>query len=608
MAALVLMLLAPKSNAYQAADFHWLPPFLAVEEKPSLTFILDTSSSMLKRAYSDPFDGTREYFGYFDTRSFYSYNAESDTPHFFADDATGEWSGNFLNWAAMLRIDVARKVLTGGKIDDQSGCYASEPLSHRVAELPFNATELDARMTAMRGVVTIKARDDEGLMLTAEPDSDERYDLRVKVEGEDNRGLLQSVWDQARVALVTFEEGEPNRYPNTGYSAEFEEIIGVVNSVSPQGGAPLATTLHAVYENFRRNGAQGSKATEPFREPTVPCSRQRVILVSAGEGREGDGILDGCTDLLEVGDLDHTPVLHPADGMQNWDFYVVCLAGDPSAPLPDATKLENFKEIFGEGMPDNLFTAESWRELAKVITHKRQLDTPGVASGTATAVSTQTRSGEGAAYQAIFLPSAGTKQTPPPWSGEVHAYLVDAQGNLREAIKSDQGGKKTAGRIIEFAGERIYAHTDSDGNGLIDEGEINATALDGVDDIVLWSASTWIKELKNAEAITQRSSYASDDKKRYIITFVDINQNMVVDEDNGEIQDFALPDNPAEAKLNSPDYFFNYLTLYESASGTMGLDLTHSVQKKIHDLRKGKPLEFANFQATVAKRQVDFIR
>ena len=92
-----------------------------MEEKPSLTFILDTSSSMLERAYSDPFDGTREYYGYFDPHSSYSYSAKGDTPHFYADNATDAWSGNFLNWAAMLRIDVARKVLTGGKIDDRSG-------------------------------------------------------------------------------------------------------------------------------------------------------------------------------------------------------------------------------------------------------------------------------------------------------------------------------------------------------------------------------------------------------------------------------------------------------------------------------------------------------
>jgi type IV pilus assembly protein PilY1 len=652
-AVCTLFLLAPAARAYRASDFHWVPPFLAMEEKPSLTFVLDTSSSMLERAYSDQFDGTREYFGYFDTRSYYNYNAESDKPHFFADNATGQWNGNFLNWAAMLRIDVARKLLSGGKFDDQSDCYELEPLGHEAEGFDFDDTtprrDLQGRMshmTPLHGAVIIKARDDEGHMLVPGPEFEERYALRVRGKDEDESGLLHAMRNKARVALFTFEDGGQIQHY---MSDDFDGIIAAVNSARPQGGAPLAKTLQSVYEYLRHDGRRDSKTADPFyfpsREQLVPCSRQKVILVSAGESSNDHGVSagfkntatikrpdaeyalrpSGSTYLIDVAYLGHTTDLRPEDGMdgmQNWDFYAVCLAGTPSPLLQDAARHGKFRDINGnnlpdlpaefdadgDDLPDNFFTAQSGRELEAALTRVLQLDTPGVASGTATAVSTQTRSGEGAAYQAIFFPSAGTNQTPPPWSGEVHAYLVDAQGNLREAIKSDQGEKKTAGRIIEFAGERIYAHTDADGNGLIDEGERNATALDGVDDIVLWSASTWIKELKNAEAITQRSSYASNDKKRYIITFVDINQNMVVDEDNGEIQDFVLSANPEEAKLNSPDYFFNYLTLHESASGTMGLDLTHSVQKKIHDLRKGKHLEFINFQATVAKRQVDFIR
>ena len=150
-----------------------------MEEKPSLTFILDTSSSMLERAYSDSFDAEQEYYGYFDPRALYSYNSESDTPYFFADNATGKWSGKFLNWAAMLRIDVARKVLSGGKFEDGSGCYASEPLDHKAAKLIFNATKLDGGVTP----------------------------LRVKREGTGESGLLQAMENKARVALFTFEDG-----------------------------------------------------------------------------------------------------------------------------------------------------------------------------------------------------------------------------------------------------------------------------------------------------------------------------------------------------------------------------------------------------------------
>jgi len=86
---LVLILLPTKTAAYRAGDFHWLPPFLAVEEKPSVTFILDTSIGMLKRAYLGPFDATRDYYGYFDPESSYDYNADSKTPHFLQTTPPG---------------------------------------------------------------------------------------------------------------------------------------------------------------------------------------------------------------------------------------------------------------------------------------------------------------------------------------------------------------------------------------------------------------------------------------------------------------------------------------------------------------------------------------
>jgi type IV pilus assembly protein PilY1 len=51
----------------------------------------------------------KEYYGYFDPTSRYSYSNS-----IFSRDPAGEWSGNFLNWLTMRRIDVARKVLIGG--------------------------------------------------------------------------------------------------------------------------------------------------------------------------------------------------------------------------------------------------------------------------------------------------------------------------------------------------------------------------------------------------------------------------------------------------------------------------------------------------------------
>ena len=49
-----------------------------------------------------------QYYGYFDPSSRYTYDNK------FVRSATGEWSGNWLNWLSMRRIDVLRKVPWGG--------------------------------------------------------------------------------------------------------------------------------------------------------------------------------------------------------------------------------------------------------------------------------------------------------------------------------------------------------------------------------------------------------------------------------------------------------------------------------------------------------------
>ena len=76
------------------------------------------------------FKPTYTYYGYFDATKCYAYNASHSSggrfePVGMADPSggiksclgstSGRWSGNFLNWATMTRIDVVRKTLYGGK-------------------------------------------------------------------------------------------------------------------------------------------------------------------------------------------------------------------------------------------------------------------------------------------------------------------------------------------------------------------------------------------------------------------------------------------------------------------------------------------------------------
>lgn len=105
--------------------FSALPPLSAAQPvKPNVIVSFDNSGSMLAPAYNefsgtlglgvthDDFDSTKTYYGYFEAEK-YTYDT---TNNWFTKDASGDWDGNFLNWVTMRRVDVARKVLIGGKV------------------------------------------------------------------------------------------------------------------------------------------------------------------------------------------------------------------------------------------------------------------------------------------------------------------------------------------------------------------------------------------------------------------------------------------------------------------------------------------------------------
>lgn len=75
--------------------------------------------------YTDSVD----YYGYFDSKKCYTYATQPDSRFVPAALATGQythhcsgqWSGNFLNWATMTRIDLIRKILYGGMRTIETG-------------------------------------------------------------------------------------------------------------------------------------------------------------------------------------------------------------------------------------------------------------------------------------------------------------------------------------------------------------------------------------------------------------------------------------------------------------------------------------------------------
>ncbi|RZL68679.1 MAG: hypothetical protein EOP77_00425 [Variovorax sp.] len=130
----VVLLLCSQWAGAQAIQA--VPPNVSPDPNlPMVTLNISKDYSMFSRAYTDyedlDFDGVIDYtykpafkyYGYFDSTKCYTHDGSRYVPS--TTGATVEsgkyyctagsfWSGNFLNWATMSRMDVLRKILFGG--------------------------------------------------------------------------------------------------------------------------------------------------------------------------------------------------------------------------------------------------------------------------------------------------------------------------------------------------------------------------------------------------------------------------------------------------------------------------------------------------------------
>jgi type IV pilus assembly protein PilY1 len=130
--ALAVALSAGNAQALTISDS---PLFLTSAAEPLIMLTMSNDEQLYHKAYTDfdDVDGdnlidvgykdTINYSGYFDTKSCYKYNsgqfereaaAAGANGHFCSAVTNGRWSGNFLNWVSMTRMDVLRQVLYGG--------------------------------------------------------------------------------------------------------------------------------------------------------------------------------------------------------------------------------------------------------------------------------------------------------------------------------------------------------------------------------------------------------------------------------------------------------------------------------------------------------------
>ncbi len=166
----------------------------------------------------------------------------------------------------------------------------------------------------------------------------------------------------------------------------------------------------------------------------------------------------------------------------------------------------------------------------------------GAAAGSAASVISASRGGEGAIYQAIFWPSIEDGQGQGgtvDWLGEVHALFIDAEGFMYEdsnhnrtldlnEIDPNNNDKRT---VLFYDESGVSPRTKACIDGQVSAGACSGATKELSEVQYLWSANDWLAKMSNADTRTNRGTYLSNSRQRYVFTWEDLNNDGITDAD-----------------------------------------------------------------------------
>jgi type IV pilus assembly protein PilY1 len=513
------------------ASYCQVPPFLVGQSalKPNLLIIFDTSGSMRDNPYANKsytctytgststLAGCSNFYGYFEKDKMYKY-APGSTTKYLIDTVTPlnlaspngsgpgrGFSGNYLNFKLMHKVDILRKILIGGQVDPAVG---------------------SARNSATGGTNTRFLSTDSNKW--------------VEYGTSDPTGLVHESVDWVRIGLMVFndnygdgtldDDGGVISVPidtndplnNTVLNALVDGIES--SDTDPSGNTPLAESLYESLRYFQGgtsayNTYDGSSRvtyngtttdsldpTHVFANPVqASCQKNFVLLITDGQPTQdgnvptntGTNVTDSnlttwwnsvktatphpTTLLGQVAYYAHThslktptsAVATTLNNLQNLNIYTVFSFGDTTGAtyLQDAAKYGAFKEdstVTGSnlnGKPDvsaeyittpsdptttigyyEADDGDSVNESVKAALWNIKLST---ASGTAAAVANN-KSGERGAnmIQALFYPEWPGDTV--KWLGDIQAlwfYISPSMNNT--TIYEDTDGNKELNPLID---------------------------------------------------------------------------------------------------------------------------------------------------------------
>jgi type IV pilus assembly protein PilY1 len=401
------VLAVPPSNA----EYTCSPIFMARNVKPNILIILDSSANMSLQAYTGDFNPAITYYGYFNPTLQYAYSSNK-----FSISASGQWNGNFLNWLSMRRIDVALKVLVGGKAESRTGggvqvlvganaipagsgyfkfCANSSSYS------PYTGTGPNPyEFFIDNGYIKIYRWESE--QWKEQKGSDLPYTIKVQKDpayepndfGPDGNiaGVMQRIGDvKARFGLEFYNRGDgvdagnDKRYDGgnvrSSIGSNMTNMITNIENLHSADWAPMAEAFYEGVRYFQQvapaygNDYTVNQNNDPYyfsdEAGYVPCGKSFVLLLTSGEssmdrnipttyqdydndGKDPGSYLNNGSDYLDdVALWAHTNDMRSdLDGTQVITLYTVFAFGRGSALLKDASTNGGFIDKNGNNIPD----------------------------------------------------------------------------------------------------------------------------------------------------------------------------------------------------------------------------------------------------------------
>jgi type IV pilus assembly protein PilY1 len=360
-----------------------VPPYLTQSVKPNINLILDFSGSMQFPAYvscgswvgydstskvancgtytfntssSFRYVSTRDYYGNFKSDTYYKYNSSG----YFEENGTtcasnrigsissNCLSGNLLNWAVTTRMDVLRKILTGGRVKSST----TDVLESEGARYVFTDEGLRCKFTVTAaGTLTrkLEVQNQSGYTCAIGTFSNYNMDVKTTTPTTDIRGIVHSMYPglvdlELSVYNTSLNSGAtPYTIYRVGKNKAQQNYLDAINSEFAYNGTPTGEALQEAKYYFQQSSSMstynktivrsaGNYLFDPYYEndgsgTSVPAACRKSFNLLISDGEWSAGYLDPVTPAYDMrtGDMRNITAL---PGKQNVTTYAVYAFGD----------------------------------------------------------------------------------------------------------------------------------------------------------------------------------------------------------------------------------------------------------------------------------------